>query len=142
METIRYNTRKYLKIEGEKNMRKLKNFCIAGMIFLLLFLFPIHCQAAGALTDLGDLEKYGQVGQDSYGKFSDKVGVFITVFQYVGSIASVICIIVIGIRYMVGSVEEKAQYKKTLMPYLIGAVLVFATTNILSIVYNVTIKVV
>lgn len=123
-------------------MKKVKNFLITEIIFLLLFLFPIHCQAAGVLSDLGDLGQYGQVREDSYGNFSSKVGVFITILQYVGSIASVICIIVIGIRYMMGSVEEKAQYKKTLMPYLIGAALVFATTNILSIVYNVTVKVV
>ena len=40
----------------------------------------------------------------------------------------------IGIRYMLGSVEEKAQYKETMTPYLIGAVLVFGITNVLAIV--------
>lgn len=126
-------------------MKKIKNFFIMGIVLLLLFLFPIYCQAAGALEDLGgadQLDQYGQVqGEDSYANFSNKVGVFLTIFQVIGSITSVICIIVIGVRYMMGSVEEKAQYKKTLMPYLIGAVLIFATTNVLSIVYNVTIKV-
>lgn len=122
-------------------MKKVKNFFIIGIVGVLLFLFPINCQAAGALDDLESLEKYGQVQEGSYSTFSSKVGVFLTIFQVIGSITSVICIIVIGIRYMMGSVEQKAQYKKTLMPYLIGAVLIFATTNILSIVYNVTINV-
>ena len=67
----------------------------------------------------------------------DKAGRVITVVQTVGSIASVVCLIVIGIKYMTGSVEEKAEYKKTLVPYVIGAALVFTITNLLSIVYHI-----
>lgn len=57
--------------------------------------------------------------------------------QVIGSLVSVIAIIIIGIKYMLGSVEEKAQYKETLGPYFLGAVLVFGITNVLSIVYNI-----
>ena len=44
---------------------------------------------------------------------------------------------IIGIRYMAGSVEAKAQYKETLGPYFIGAVLVFGITTTLKIVYDI-----
>ena len=57
--------------------------------------------------------------------------------QVIGSLVSVIAIIIMGIRYMLGSIEEKAQYKETLWPYFLGAVLVFGITNVLSIVYNI-----
>ena len=57
--------------------------------------------------------------------------------QVIGSLVSVIAIIIIGIRYMLGSVEEKAQYKETLWPYLLGAILVFGITNVLAIVYDI-----
>ncbi|MEE0865592.1 MAG: pilin [Clostridia bacterium] len=57
--------------------------------------------------------------------------------QVIGSFASVIALIIIGIRYMVGSVEEKAQYKETMVPYIIGAVLVFGITTTLRIVYDI-----
>lgn len=57
--------------------------------------------------------------------------------QVIGSLASVIAIIIIGIKYMLGSVEEKAQYKETLGPYFLGAVLVFGITNVVSIIYDV-----
>jgi len=56
--------------------------------------------------------------------------------QIVGTIASVVTLVILGIKYMTGSVEEKAEYKKTLMPYLIGAVFVLAATNITSWIYN------
>lgn len=60
--------------------------------------------------------------------------------QVIGSLVSVIAIIIIGIKYMLGSVEEKAQYKETLGPYFLGAVFVFGITNVLSIVYNIAIS--
>ena len=53
------------------------------------------------------------------------------------ALISVLAIIIIGIKYMLGSVEEKAQYKETLGPYFLGAVLVFGITNILTIIYNI-----
>ena len=39
---------------------------------------------------------------------------------------------------MVGSVEERAEYKKAMMPYVIGAVMVFAITNLLGIMIEMT----
>lgn len=57
--------------------------------------------------------------------------------QVVGTIISVITLIIIGIRYMVSSVEEKASLKGILSYWVIGAVLVFATSNILALVYNI-----
>ena len=38
---------------------------------------------------------------------------------------------------MLGSVEEKAEYKKSLMPYIIGCIFVFAASTIATDFYNV-----
>ena len=56
--------------------------------------------------------------------------------QLIGSIISVIALVIIGIRYMISSVEEQAKMKGVLIYYIVGAVLVFATSNVLSIVYQ------
>ena len=53
-----------------------------------------------------------------------------------GVVLSVIVLAVLGIKYMLGSAEEKAEYKKTLMPYIIGAALIFGASTIATIVYN------
>ena len=45
-------------------------------------------------------------------------------------------IMVLGIKYMMGSAEEKAEYKKTMIPYLVGAILIFAATTIANVIYN------
>ena len=60
----------------------------------------------------------------------------INVVSIVGSGIAIIAIIVLGVKYMMGSVEEKAEYKKTLLPYLIGAILVFAASALVGIIYN------
>ena len=63
-------------------------------------------------------------------------GKILSAITTAGIILSVIVLAVLGIKYMLGSAEEKAEYKKTLMPYLIGAVFIFAASTIANIVYN------
>ena len=60
----------------------------------------------------------------------------IKILSTVGIVFSVIVLVVLGIKYMMWSAEEKAEYKKTLMPYIIGAGLVFAASGIANIVYT------
>lgn len=67
----------------------------------------------------------------------EKIGTRIfTAVSNVGIVASVVVIAIIGLKYMLGSVDEKAKYKETLMPYLIGAFLIFSASAIGKIVYN------
>ncbi len=54
----------------------------------------------------------------------------------VASIISVIALIVLGIKYMLGSVEERAEYKKVLLPYFVGAIMVFGITNVINLIIN------
>lgn len=57
--------------------------------------------------------------------------------QVIGSIVSVAVLGILGIKYMVGSAEERAEYKKSMTPYIIGAVMIFAITNLLGIVIEI-----
>jgi len=56
--------------------------------------------------------------------------------RVVGILIAVGVIMVLGIKYMMGSAEEKAEYKKTLMPYLIGAVLLFAAATFAETIFD------
>ncbi len=67
----------------------------------------------------------------------DKAGKnVVSILQAVGVVLSVVMLIVIGIKYMMGSAEEKAEYKKTLMPYVIGAALIFAASVFAQVAYD------
>lgn len=61
----------------------------------------------------------------------------VTIMQTVGIVVAVVVLLVLGIKYMMGSAEEKAEYKKTMIPYIIGAILIFASTTIVNVVYNI-----
>ena len=59
------------------------------------------------------------------------------VVMIIGTIVAVATLIVLGIKYMIGSVEERAEYKQTMKPYLIGVFLTFATCSLLTLIYNI-----
>ena len=60
-----------------------------------------------------------------------KVGnTILTIVTNVGMILAVILVAILGIKYMMGSPEEKSEYKKSMIPYLVGAVLVFGASAI------------
>lgn len=58
------------------------------------------------------------------------------IIQAVGSMFAVGVLMVLGIKYMLGSLEERASYKKSMLPYVIGMILLFASVNIASGIYD------
>ena len=54
----------------------------------------------------------------------------VSIITTVGIIVAVVVLLVLGIKYMMGSASEKAEYKKTMIPYLIGALLIFGASAI------------
>ena len=56
--------------------------------------------------------------------------------RIIGVVVSVVALMLIGIKYMIGSVEEKAEYKKALLPYVIGAVMLFAASALVQVLYD------
>lgn len=64
------------------------------------------------------------------------VGGVLGVIQTVGIVCSVIVLCVIGLKYMVGSVEQKAEYKKTMLGYIIGVALLVSATTLPNMLYE------
>ena len=58
------------------------------------------------------------------------------ILQTVGIVLSVVVLIILGIKYMMGSAEEKADYKKSMMPYIIGAALIFAASAFAEVIFQ------
>ena len=61
----------------------------------------------------------------------------LTTISNVGIVLSVVMLAIIGLKYMIGSAEERAEYKKTLLPYIIGAFLIFGASTVAKIVKTV-----
>ncbi len=112
----------------------LKKVFLLFIIMLIVF-YPIISMADNyGLGD--DLSQYVDRGTSSQ-KFFTKIGTFLGIIKYVGVILSVIILIIIGLKYMLGSVEEKADYKKSMMPYVYGTFFLFAGSFVPQIIYEI-----
>ncbi len=124
------------------NKKKLIAICIIFIISILFISQVVQAKimGEGAEESILNPEDYKPSSTSSVSGASklEEIGNnMIGVIQVIGSISSVIALVIIGIKYVVGSAEEKAEYKQTLKPYLIGAILLFGITNILSIIVDV-----
>ena len=59
------------------------------------------------------------------------------VLQVAGTLIAIMALIIIGMRYMFSSLETRAQMKGVLGYYIIGAILVLCTSNVLGFAYSV-----
>lgn len=84
-------------------------------------------------TVLNGLNGNGSVQTNDLTKVGNNI---VTIIQVVGIVIAVIVLLVIGIKYMLGSASEKAEYKKTMIPYIVGAVLIFAGTSLVRVIYS------
>ena len=78
----------------------------------------------------------GGISEEDKKIITDKAGIVLGVIRNIGVIVAVIAIMIIGVKYIIGSVEEKANYKKILLPYVIGVLMIASGGFIVSIVYN------
>ena len=62
------------------------------------------------------------------------MGGTIGVVQIVGTAVAVGASIYLGIRYIFSSVEEKADIKKKLIPFVIGVIIFYGATGILQLI--------
>ena len=108
-----------------------KIFCIILMVSM--FLSVANTVFAGTLTPGSFNNVNANLGQGT-----GLVNTIIGWLTGIGMAVSVIVLLVLGIKYMIGSAEEKAEYKKTMIPYLVGAVLVFGASAIAQVVYSIT----
>ena len=113
-------------------------FSILIVLLILSLLFLIPNNTFGRDLGLGELDEYdGGSGGTGSVRLQSIAGVAFTIIRTIGTVISVVVLIIIGIRYMLGSVEERAEYKKTLVPYVVGAFLLFTGTLLPDLIYTI-----
>ncbi len=108
-----------------------------------LLLVAMLCMVGTQVFAVGDVQQGGIIspgslsGTNVAGTSIQNVGnTIIGIIQAVGSIIAVVVLLILGIKYMMGSAEEKAEYKKTMLPYLVGAVILLLASNIVGAIFN------
>lgn len=116
-------------------MKKNVKAILIIFIIIAIILLPIISYATTGLVDPGKY-KPNVDGVENASEFASKVRVVVGGLQAIGIVATVVILVIIGIKYMIGSTEEKAEYKETMIPYIIGAVLVFTVTTLPNIIFR------
>lgn len=114
----------------------LKIVSIIIIFVLILSIFPINSfsgWADDAKTFLSKADQTATVDENKLASASNEV---YGMLSSVGMVASVIVGIILGIKYMMASVEEKANVKESLTPYFIGCVVIFGAFGIWKLVIN------
>ena len=112
-----------------------KTMKIVSIILMAIMIVSISASvfATDSLTPPNQISRQSVSGVTQINLVAGRI---ITVLQAVGIVLSIIVLIVIGIKYMLGSAEEKSEYKKTLLPYVIGAALIFAASIFANVIYE------
>lgn len=105
------------------------------LIILIISLFMISICSQVFAIDPNDYRPDDPTTGDA-AIMTGKAGVIIGIVRNISAVVAVIALMVIGLKYMFGSVEEKANYKATMMPYIIGCVMAVAGTTLVSFIYD------
>lgn len=110
-----------------------KTFKIFTLVLLAILLITFTTNVFAADVSFDSL-KPNYEGDST--KLVNKANNVMGLIRNVAIIASVIILMILGVKYMLGSVEEKAEYKKAFMPLIIGIILVVSATTIASFIFN------
>ena len=102
-----------------KNITKIVTF-----IMIIMMLLTISANVFAATT----INTYTSADNTAFDTIWTKI---VGVIRSAGYAVSVGALVALGIKYMIGSTEERSEYKKSMIPYVVGAVLVFSTATIL-----------
>lgn len=108
-------------------------YAIILTVVLSISTMPVYAAGQGGMPNIN---AFSPTNEEMPTEFANVISLIITVIQVIGIAVAVIMLMVLGIKYMTGSVEQKANYKKTMVPYIVGAVLVVSISTIVKLIYG------
>ena len=116
-------------------MRIVTKVICALLISVLLISTTSFVFASDVNTDDYDPSK-APLSQDDNDKVGEIVGNILAYLRTFGAIISVVVASIIGLKYILGSVDEKANYKENAIPYVVGIVLLVSATVLPSVIWD------
>ena len=113
---------------------------IISVIIILIIMFNFNISYASDISDVFDGgNNFISAGQQSGAKLDDDTlektsDMIYNILLVLGMGIAVIISGILGIKFMMGSVEEKAQVKDQLIPFVIGCIVIFGAFSIWKIV--------
>lgn len=117
-----------------------KTMKLISMLLMVVMICFTLSTAVSAKPDVGGIintmDSQNATGAENVASIGGQIADIITT---VGIVVAVIVILILGIKYMMGSASEKAEYKKTMIPYVVGAVLILGGSAIVKIIFSINI---
>ena len=110
------------------------------IICIFMIIFSIFCLIQNNISyaSMVSIDIDGFEGNDSTGteKVSSTLGQVLYVVQVIGAGMAVIMLICLAIKFVVSAPSERAELKKHMIIYVLGAVLMFGASAISAMVRN------
>ena len=116
--------------------KSIKIISILLMALVVITTISANVFATNTGEVLEKLENKTKSANVETGEIETTAGKVIKIMQTVGIIVGVIVLVVLGIKFMMGSAEEKAEYKKTFIPLIIGAIVLISAFSIASFLFS------
>lgn len=111
--------------------KKIKKVISIFSLILIIFLI-ITSVSDAAITD----KFQGTTNPEGADKISSVLGSVLKIVRLVGAGIAVLILSVLGTKYMIASAGERAEIKKYAVVYVIGAVVLVASTTIIDLLVN------
>lgn len=118
-------------------MRKFFIVLIALMLVSILSINVYAMEIDEVITQMNGVQKRDMsLGNDEgiMAVINDVIGLL----QLAGTGIAVVTVTILGAKYMLSSVDQKAEIKNKAMPVVIGCIILFAAVNLVAIVANFT----
>ena len=102
------------------------------MVTMMISTFSTVCFAGGTV---GGVTIPQGTAADT-GTLAQKAANVVATLRNIAAIAAVVIIAILGIKYMIGSVEERSEYKKSFIPLIVGVVVVVLALQIANIIFG------
>lgn len=107
---------------------------LSAMLVSVVLVFCVGCVASNA-TAMSPSQFTGNSSVNT-GNLTNIGNDVIGIFKIVGMLGAVIVLMILGFKYMMGSAEDKADYKKSMIPYIVGAVILFAAPYLAEMIFK------
>ena len=120
-----------------KGTIKLLSVLMIAIMLVSVVTVPVHASLTGQLDELESAmnDPKNQAGDETE-DIRGMVAKVINLIRNIAVIGGVLLLTIIGFKYMLGSAEEKADYKKSLIPLVVGIIVVMAASQIMSMIFG------
>ena len=104
---------------------------------LLVVTLSQVCLATNYQTIINGVDTSANGATVDTSKINTTAGKVIKLIRNVAAIAAVVILSILGIKYMIGSTEERAEYKKSFIPLIVGVIVVVSAASIASLLFSI-----